>query len=244
MWRYLSLEKPRLPVGLGTEPIELEPKDRPILYRNFIEGGGPRGIGVGFPGGVNIAWDAEKLRTALVWRGGFIDARRHWSGRGEGWQPPLGEGIFTPDAAASVELLPNIDASWPTDPVRSRGGRFRGYSLDAAGQPIFIWSLGGLTVRESFAPLAGAAPGLKRSFEVTAAAGAPAGNPFFRAATATTISDDPEGWLRLDSLGRVRVSGADLGPVHRVQADGKTELRYPIRLQPGTPARFVEEIAW
>ena len=79
---------------------------------------------------------------------------------------------------------------------------------------------------------------------MTAAAGAPAGNPFFRAATATTISDDPEGWLRLDSLGRVRVSGADLGPVHRVQADGKTELRYPIRLQPGTPARFVEEIAW
>jgi hypothetical protein len=92
--------------------------------------------------------------------------------------------------------------------------------------------------------LAGAAPGLNRSFEVTAAAGAPEGRPFFRAATATTISAEPEGWLRLDSLGRVRVSGADLGPVQRVQAEGKTELRYPIRLQPGTTARFVEEISW
>ena len=245
VWRYISLERPRLPTGLGSEPIELEPKDRPIFYRNFIEGGGPRGIGVGFPGGVNIAWDAEKLRTALVWRGGFIDARRHWSGRGEGWQPPLGDGIFTPDAAASVELLPKVDASWPTDPARSRGGRFRGYALDAAGQPIFSWSLAGLTVRESFAPLEGAEPGLKRSVEVTAAAGPPPeGSPFFRVATATTISAEPEGWLRLESLGRVRVSGADLGPVQRVQAEGKTELRYPIRLQPGTPARFVEEISW
>jgi mono/diheme cytochrome c family protein len=246
VWRYVSQDKPRLPIGLGTEPIELEPTDRPIFYRNFIDGGGPRAIGVGYPGGVNIAWDAEALRTALVWRGAFIDARRHWSGRGEGWQPPLGGGVFTPDAGPCVETLSAADAIWPEKTARDRGARFRGYSLDPAGQPTFAWSLGDLTVRESFVPLTGEnARGFKRTIDVTHASDKPlAGQVTFRAARGGTIEDLADGWRKIDGVWRIRVSGADLGPLERQPADGKTELRYRVNLSGGQSAQIVEELSW
>jgi mono/diheme cytochrome c family protein len=246
VWRYVSQEKPRLPIGLGTEPIELEPRDRPIFYRNFIEGGGPRAIGVGYPGGVNIAWDAEALRTALVWKGPFIDARRHWSGRGEGWQPPLGDGVFTPDAGPCLETLTAADAVWPERTARERGARFRGYSLDAAGQPTFAWSLGGLTVRESFVPLTGKnAHGFRRTIEVTQASGKPpAGQVTFRVAKTDRVEELADGWLRIDGQWRVRISGADLGQLERHSADGKTELRYRVKLAGRQSATIVEDLSW
>jgi hypothetical protein len=100
-----------------------------------------RAIGIGFPERVNIAWDAEAFRLALAWKGSFIDARRHWSGRGEGFQPPMGDAVFTPDAGPCVANLPAPDAPWPAEPVRKRGGRFGGYALDDKGRPTFRWSL-------------------------------------------------------------------------------------------------------
>ncbi|MFM8891628.1 MAG: hypothetical protein ACKOTB_08400, partial [Planctomycetia bacterium] len=109
IWRYLAAPGPKPPIGASANPIELVPSGTPIIYRNFIEGAGSRAIGVGFPEQVNVAWDAEALRLALVWRGAFIDAGRHWSGRGPGFQPPLGEGVFTPDPAAAIEVLPAKD---------------------------------------------------------------------------------------------------------------------------------------
>jgi hypothetical protein len=77
VWRYLGSAKARPPVGAGRNLIELTPTNRPIVYRNFIENAGPRAIGVGFPEGAHLAWDAEALRLALVWRGAFIDSGRH-----------------------------------------------------------------------------------------------------------------------------------------------------------------------
>ncbi len=61
-----------------------------IIYRNFIQGVNARAIAVGYPGGVNAAFDADFCNVGLIWRGGFIDAKRHWTDRGGGFQPPLG----------------------------------------------------------------------------------------------------------------------------------------------------------
>lgn len=64
------------------------PDREPIIYRNFIEGAGARAIGVGYPEKVNLAFDANSLRVAMIWQGAFIDAARHWRDRGVGYQPP------------------------------------------------------------------------------------------------------------------------------------------------------------
>ena len=242
VWRYVGSSKPRPPVGAGQNLIELVPVDRPIIYRNFIENAGPRAIGVGYPEGVHLAWDAEALRLALVWRGAFIDAGRHWSGRGQGWQPPLGDGVLTPDLATVIETLPDATAAWPKEPPRSRGARFLGYTLDAQGRPAFRWSLGGITIEEKFAPaLVGKARFLRRTLRLSGRPGE--GTTIFRGAVAR-LEDAGAGWWRVDGLWRLRVNGAGAGEPVRHEADGRTELRFPIVWASDGTAEIVEEMTW
>ena len=241
VWRYLAAPNPRPPIGSGANMIELVPTDRPIIYRNFISNAGPRAVGVGYPEGVHLAWDAEIFRVALVWRGAFIDAGLHWTGRGAGWQAPLGDAVFTPDAATAIEVLPDATAAWPKEPPRDRGARFLGYTLDAAGRPTFGWSLAGTTIRETPEPVvAGKARSLRRTIRLS---GPPAqGQAVFRAA-AGRIEEQGDGWHRVDGTWRVRVTGG-VGPTVRREADGRTELRVPVAFGPDGTAVIVEELAW
>ncbi|MEM7312633.1 MAG: family 16 glycoside hydrolase, partial [Planctomycetota bacterium] len=60
MWAYLGQgSKAGKPSGIGGKQIELVPREFPIIYRNFIEGLSARGIAVGYPESLNLAWDAE-----------------------------------------------------------------------------------------------------------------------------------------------------------------------------------------
>jgi cytochrome c2 len=251
VWRYLASPTRRPPIGAQGETIELVPAGRPIIYRNFIEGAGPRAIGVGFPEHVNLAWDAEVMRLALAWKGGFMDAGRHWSGRGEGWQPPLGDGVFAPDAAAAIDVLPTREAPWPEAPPRQRGARFLGYTLDKSGRPAFRWSIGGMEVTESFEPAVEAGqPLVRRTIRLRGRP--PAGEPVFRAARAEKFEDAGQGWLRIDGRWKVRLpDGLDF---ERVQQGGLTELRCappwvvpsgaPSGVAPTPEAVIVEELSW
>ena len=249
VWRYLAGAKPRPPIGASAHPIELVPTDQTIVYRNFIEGAGPRAIAVGFPDNVHVAWDADQLRLALVWRGAFIDAGKHWTGRGQGFQSPLGDGVFTPDAAPSVAVLASPESPWPVaKPDQPAGGqgdgvRFRGYSLDAQGRPSFNWSNGGMRISEKIEPVVeGGKTMVRRTIRL---AGRPAaGETFFRVAVASKVDEGDSGWLRIDDTWRVRVSGAGVGPAASRTADGKTEVRRPIVWSPGDAAEFVEDLSW
>lgn len=131
-----------------TSGMPLVVKNEPVIYRNFIEGAGNRAIAVGYPGGVNIAWSAETMNLALVWRGAFMDAARHWNSRGGGYQPPLGYDVIKPLG----ELATAEDR------------RFLGYTLDAARYPTFRYQWGDATVSETYRPDAGK---LYRTFNVT-----------------------------------------------------------------------------
>ena len=55
---------------------------------------GTRAIGVGYAEKLNLAFDAESCRLAMLWHGGFIDAARHWSARGAGFEKPLGDKVL------------------------------------------------------------------------------------------------------------------------------------------------------
>ena len=254
VWRYLSGPKPRPPLGATLNPIELVPGDRPIIYRNFIEGAGPRGIAVGYPEKVHVAWDADQLRLALAWRGAFIDAARHWTGRGQGFQPPLGDMVFTPDAATPLAAFESESAArsaaWPKGSVRDAlgpvaGHRFKGYALDAAGRPAFGWRWGECEVRDEIVPAtftdlpgrAGPVAGLRRTITVS---GPPLPAAACRVAVGKTIDDEGQGWHLVDKAWRVRVVG---GEVVRRDADGRVELRVPLDWKQGR-AVVEENLAW
>lgn len=128
--------------------ILLTPKDRPVIYRNFIAGTTARAIGVGFPGGLNLAWSADHLGPELLWRGKFIDAGRHWTDRGQGNQEPAGEKIIT---------LPKTELPGTA--------RFKGYTLDSQGNPTFRILLGDRTLTDGWKP--GADQTLIRTLTVT-----------------------------------------------------------------------------
>jgi mono/diheme cytochrome c family protein len=114
--------------------ILLSPNERPIIYRNFIAGTTTRSIGVGYPGGVNLAWSADHVGPTLLWSGDFIDAGRHWTDRGQGNQGPAGKSVakltgkrHLPDAAV-----------------------FKGYTLDAMGNPTFEVKIGEQLLRDQW----------------------------------------------------------------------------------------------
>jgi hypothetical protein len=250
VWRYLASAKPRPPIGASANPIELVPTDQPIIYRNFIEGAGPRAIAMGFPDKVHVAWDADQMRLALVWRGAFIDAGKHWTGRGQGFQSPLGDGVFTPDAGPSIAVLTSPESSWPAAAQRGQpaggegdGPRFRGYSLDPQGRPTFKWSIGGMRIRETIEPVVeGGKTMVRRTMRI---GGRPAaGEAFFRVTVASKVDEGDNGWLRIDDTWRVRVSGAGVGPAASRTVDGTTEVRQPIAWGAGDEAEFVEELSW
>ncbi|MCB1224261.1 MAG: hypothetical protein KDK99_00500 [Verrucomicrobiales bacterium] len=135
-------------------PITLTPTSEPILYRNFIQGAGNRGNAVGFPGGLNLAWSAESMNLALLWRGAFIDASQHWNSRGGGHVAPLGYDVVSPAPPTWVALaeLPTADAEWPRTDAYGRAPdlRWLGFSLDAARQPTFLYAWRGVTVEDHF----------------------------------------------------------------------------------------------
>ncbi len=131
-WNYLSDESKAN--AKAWPPIILTPTERPIIYRNFIEKTTPRAIGVGFPGGVNLAYSVDNLAPELIWIGAFIDAGHHWTDRGIGNEPPAGQKIV------KLTSSPTIDTA----------AQFRGYKLDATGNPSFSVEFQGLTLVDSY----------------------------------------------------------------------------------------------
>lgn len=242
VWRYLAGPAPKAPIGTGANPIELVPAGKPIIYRNFIAGAGLRAIAVGYPEKVSLAWDAELMRLALVWRGAFLDAGRHWSGRGGGLQPPLGDGVFSADKAAAVAVLAEPSGPWPVHP-RISGGTFGGYTLDASGRPTFLWSIGGMQVRETIEPMTdGSAIWLRRTIRLQ---GRPkGGTAFFRPIMAAKVDETADGWFRIDDRWRVRVSGDGLGDSLDVSTAVAHERRYPIIWTNADSAEWTEELGW
>ena len=172
-------EEKNLGIPLGPENGEA------VVYRNFIEGSSPRAIAVGYPGGLNLCFDADQMNLAMLWRGAFIDAKRHWTDRGGGNQPPLGYAVAKPvSTAAGVAVLadPNTTA-WPAKTPRAEGLEFHGYKLDAKRFPTFSYSKGGLKIEESYQPVGTDADPKAKLIRIIKLSGSAEPNTFLRVAS-------------------------------------------------------------
>lgn len=133
IWSFIR-EGEGLPEGFpdrSSGQYEIVPTDRTMIQRTFLEGVGTKAILVGFPGGISLAYDGDKSHPALIWRGGFFDAYQTWYSRHAPFERPLSEEIYT---------FPESDAA----------GAFRGYRLDAKGNPTFVLRDGKRELSESF----------------------------------------------------------------------------------------------
>jgi mono/diheme cytochrome c family protein len=238
IWVYLQ-DGPRaqLPIGGGENSIPLVPYKDAIIYRNFIKGSGTRAIAVGYPEKANLAFDANEGRLALLWQGAFMDAARHWTGRGEGEEAPLGDNILSLPNGAAFGVLPRSTAAWPATPPKEQGYRFRGYRLTTDERPTFLYSFGDVKVEDFPNAVAGKEQSIKRTLKL--ATEKPIENLYFRAAVGTKIEPLDAGWYRIDGW-KMKLEGG--GPVIR-PAGGKSELLVPIRFKDGK-AQLVQEFVW
>lgn len=151
LWQYLlDGRQARAPRGVIRKPLEIVVTDEARMLRRGYPGMGKRGIGVGYPGGVNIAFDAEQMRLAMLWKGQFVDPGGVWYGQGHGRVRPMGRTVTLP-AGPDVDWQNN---AWVVDDGRPAQHRFRGYDLDRQRQPTFRYTLGSVSVSDFYFPQA------------------------------------------------------------------------------------------
>lgn len=248
VWLYLSdAEKAAVPAGLVREPIELKPTNEPILYRNFIEGAGSRGIGVGYPEGVNLAFDANEMRLAVIWHGAFIDASKHWTGRGQGFADPLGDDVLFLPQQSPLAILDALDQEFPATPARDRGFNFLGYRLDDSKRPTFRYSWNGLTISDTPLPVAreGQYPSLKRSlvFENAPDRVDQPSRLWFRAASGKSITTERTGLYQIEGVWKIEVEDPQtVQPLVRKSGE-QQELLIPVQLK-NSSARIAVHYVW
>lgn len=254
VWKYLA-DGPSaaIPAGIVREAIVLTPDKEPILYRNFLQGpsanGGnlsaPRGFGVGYPEGVNLAWDVDRFALLWIWQGAFIDASKHWVGRGPGFQSPLGDNVLPLPAEIPFAMLADPNQAWPTQSAKDQGYKLKGYRFDEARRPLLQYSFGPVAIDDHpRAVKSGKEISLDRTLTLVADTGAisGAGTLYFRAVTGTKIEAVADGSFVVDGGLRLRVNGSSKKPMVR-QAGNRFELLMPIDLATGS-ASVELKYAW
>jgi mono/diheme cytochrome c family protein len=184
--KWLSKETAGKP-GKSWPEIMLKPSaDRAVIYRNFIQGTTARGIGVGFPGGVNMAFSGDHLTAELIWSGDFIDAGHHWTDRGVGNEAPASDQVLKASNLSAYAFTSEAASAWPaTSQVATR---FRGYQLDDHGNPNFAIEVSGLRVLDQYRAETSPAPTLVRRVRLTEKPSAPVSLLLLNGTNVTQVS--------------------------------------------------------
>ena len=138
IWEYLrDGRQARTPRGLRLKPMQLLASEgQAVMLRRSYRDIGKRGIGVGYPHEVNLAYDAEQMRWALLWKGPFADPGGVWRSQGHGTVRPLSP---KPVKFQKGPDLDDADAPWQVDGGRPPNHQFTGYTLDDVGRPAFSY---------------------------------------------------------------------------------------------------------
>jgi mono/diheme cytochrome c family protein len=161
LWYNFSLGRSAPdPSGLRSEPSVLKVTDEAMTYRGRSKVAGYRGIAVGFPGGINYAFNAQNGALTAIWQGDFV--RVGWQGQGAGDFDPMGKHIQLSQDVGFLQTK-EAPAVWPQHPETSKeqpvnpdplypknlGYQFVGYSLDEKSSvPSFRYRCGEVLIED------------------------------------------------------------------------------------------------
>ncbi len=247
LWSFLSLGTSMpTPQGMdaGSEMV-LVPDDRPLVFRTHMVDVGPRSIAIGFPENVHVGFDANNVRMAKIWRGGFFDAKGTWQGRAGQFYGPYGTDVVNLPPGPALAELDDIDSPWPTAGRNDRnvGGRFLGYRLDDRGRPALRYRLADILIEEAPIPLiAGGGTDLIRRFRLSA--GSDPRPLFLLLAEGEEIASIAERTWRVDDALDVSVaSAAGVEPIIR-DSQGVRQLLQRIELEPDSTLELDVTLSW
>lgn len=193
LWTYLNDPHQPLPEKIErgkTFDFTLVPSEQPIVMRTFMKAAGTHAIAVGFPQGVHFAFDSNRSRVAELWRGRFLDAHGTWFDRFTPPAEPLGQDVMPLPTGPAWALLETPHDDWPTESTMA----FRGYRLDAAGTPTFLYENDSYRIEDRIEPHT--ASSLRRTIRILP-----------RASTKGTTAP-PSLWFRLHAGENLQVTGA------------------------------------
>jgi hypothetical protein len=199
LWTYLEGgTQAKNPLGLARTSNELRVADVTEMCRGRGTAG-YRGIGVGYPARLNLAFDSEEMALRMLWKGDFANVDLG-SFRAKGT-----DRIAFP-AGIPFHTLKSLDDAWPSKGKtnhtfpQDHGYQYRGYQLNAQRRPTFRYQYGDISVEEFFEDVR-AKDGkayFKRSFQFDAPV---ASQPFyFRAACGDKISTVSERSFKINPL--------------------------------------------
>jgi hypothetical protein len=227
LWQWLARgPEAGEPRGLVLEPLVVAVTNEAVIIRRAFPGIGKRGIGVGYPAGINLSFDAGQMRLGSLWSGGFIEASGIWRGQGAGQAHVLGKDTVNFPAGVAFAMLDSPGSPWPTNLARqAEGFAFKGYSLDAKQRPTFRYEFGDMLVEDVFldAKADDAKPHFVRSLKFPQRP--PPSGLHFRVAADKQIEARGEREFAVGKGLLVRLSAP--GIVR--EADGARELLLPVR---------------
>lgn len=231
LWQYLlEGRQARVPQGLVRKPIELLASDEAVMLRRSYQGIGKRGIGVGYPAGVNLAYDAEQMRIAMIWKGKFANPGGVWGSQGHGTVQPLGHDLVHFERGPELD---SVTAPWPVDDGRPPAHHFKGYTLDELQRPTFMYRYGDVAVTDYPHDVPSDTPDDSRILRtLTFASPQPRNDVAFRLASAADIRRDethPGTFLIGDTL-RIHIDDAHQGRI--VETPTGKQLRIPLTVGP------------
>ncbi len=199
LWNYLSDgTRAKKPVGLSRQTNEIRVGDTTELCRGQSPIG-YRGIAVGYPERISLAFDSGEMALRQLWKGEFasVDFARF---------SPRGTEMISFPPGIPFHRLAKLEDQWPykaktnyTFP-QDHGYEFRGYVLDAARRPTFRYQYGDISVDDYFEDV-GDSDG-KAFFRRTLRFDAPAAQPsfYFRAAVGKNVASTNERTFSADKL--------------------------------------------
>ena len=251
IWSYMSLGA-SMPVPAGMDvgsSMVLRPVDTPMVFRTFMREVGPRSILVGYPESVHVAFDANVIRLAKAWRGGFFDAKGTWQGRAGEFFDPAGEEVIDMAPGPALALLEDPEAPWPVAGFNDRniGGDFLGYHLDELRRPTFRYRLDDIEIQEQPIPVvsAGGANFIRR---FTLDSGNESNNLYLMLAQGEEITQTGDRSWSVDdgmsiSLSFGERSDQSMTPVIR-SSSGVKELLLSVALKANQTVSVDVEVSW
>ncbi len=211
LWTYLEDgTRAKKPVGLSRQSNELRVGDTTEICRGQSSVG-YRGIGVGYPERINLAFDSGEMALRQLWKGDFASVD---SGRFH----PRGTDLLSFPPGIPFHRLTSLEDNWPykgksnhTFP-QDHGYQFRGYTLDVGRRPTFRYNYGDIAVEDFFED-ARDQDG-KAYFKRTLRFDTPAAQPpfYFRAAAGKTITTSADRTFTADEL-QVRITSDHKGVI-------------------------------
>ncbi len=199
LWKYLSDgRRAKPPQGLSRQSLQLRVANETLMCRGRGTAG-YRGIGVGYPEEISLAFDTEEMALRLLWKGEFADIN-HGSFRARGR-----DRIEFP-AGIPFHRLASLDDEWPykgkTDFLfpKDHGYQYLGYDLDQSKRPTFRYRYGEILVRDFFEDFLDGEgrPFLRRT--LTLAAPAEQELFYFRVASGKEIAENESRRWQIDRL--------------------------------------------